>query len=182
MCFNAGHLRAGDIFYGIYKDFPRFSNKCITFQIASGLIQKANSDGRKVILFGQYSNLISHLCLKHEAYSSNSFFEALRLASPLEEALADIFLMKSANTIYSGSSGFALFSSLSSNTPHVMAKNHYTFADLKPLFFDGASTSKLLCDGIDSAQSIFSLRWVLSHFYMYLDQAETDFLCEVGLS
>ena len=90
--------------------------------------------------------------------------------------------MKSANTIYSGASGFALFSSLSSNTPHVMAKNHYTFADLKPLFFDGASTSKLLCDGIDSAQSIFSLRWVLSHFYMYLDQAETDFLCEVGLS
>jgi hypothetical protein len=149
------HLRAGDMVYGPYKSSLGWLNKVITFPVASKLIDEAVGSGKCVLIFGQDAELINFFIKKENVLSASEFVP--HGLGRIERAFFDISLMGRCCSIYGGSSGFSLLSSIIGNTNFIRHYSCYSNSESTNIILNELRASPSVT-GISDPQKIFACK------------------------
>lgn len=105
------HLRSGDVFYGEYRKFAKYSYKGLTLPLAKALIAKQQKKGRGVLLFGQDNRVLDYLKEEFGVLLARDHMPSF-CTTDHQRALFDVALMSRAEKIFAGTSGFARLAAL----------------------------------------------------------------------
>jgi hypothetical protein len=104
------HIRAGDIIYGKYREFPSFTNKIMPLPLAIVIARRFLGSGLNVKLLGQETSAIQKMGERIDLTMPLSRPQGLT-PDTLLDGFFDLAQVGAAQTIYAGNSGFTRFSS-----------------------------------------------------------------------
>jgi hypothetical protein len=101
------HLRSGDLLFGRYRYWTAYWYKIVPIPVARALIERFQTDGREVVVFGEDTRAIGDLCATTGASEASTRRSSPDM-TPAETAMFDLVLLSRCDRIIGGWSGFAI--------------------------------------------------------------------------
>ncbi len=173
------HLRAGDVIYGGLRSNISSISKAISYPSVENLVNGFLEERGNVLLAGQDLAVISLLSQQAQVTS----IERLHPESfgRVESAIFDAIVMSRAESVYAGSSGFAVLSSIVGGIPLLNPERIVDQAEVCDLVVRSVTSTEISPD-VPKEQVGFACKKALVLGFLVLERKDFDLLCDKGLS